>query len=196
MTASSSGSGIAHSTNRWSRILGVSLRPWSGESPASLVIRGAIQIALCLFFVWFAVRLATDDEITEAAGELASLRLIAVLIIVPAVVVAAMGVARVGVGIIDFLSSGEVTGTVMSVRDRRTFDFLPHPILEMIYRRNTNSIDRRKRRTEVVLRTDDGVRQWTVRKSRARRDLRPGSTVRLTVTPLAGYISRVTTIDG
>lgn len=191
MTTSSAGPGIGDSANRFSRVMGISFRPWSGESPASLVIRGIIQVALCGFFLWFAVRLATGDELTEVAGELASLRLLGGLIMIAAMVLALMGLIRIGIGVIDFLSSREVTGIVLSVRDRLALDFLPHPVLELIYHRNPHKIDTRKRRTEVVLQTNTGVRQWTVRRNRVARDLRRGSEIRMTVTPLAGHVSAV-----
>ena len=47
-------------------------------------------------------------------------------------------------------------------------------------------------RTEVVLDTDNGHQQWTVRKTATLRELRPGTAVTLTVTPLAGYVAQVT----
>ena len=195
MTASVSGSGIGDSANRWSRILGVSLRPWSGESPASLVLRGGIQVALCGFFLWFALRLATDRDVTRYTDDLASVRLIATLMAVAALGVALLGLLRIGVGVIDFLSTSEVTGSVLSIRGRQSFDFLPHAALQLIYHRNPGRIDNRRRRTELVLQTASGTRQWTVRKHRVVRELRRGSTVRITVTPLAGHVSRLSPID-
>ena len=194
MTASMSGSGIGEASSRWARIMGVSLRPWSGQSPASLLLRGAIQLAVCGFFLWFALRLATDGELAQYAEEFASLRLIALLIGVAAIGVGVLALARIAVGVLDFSTATEVTGTVVSVRDRQTLDFLPHSALQALYRRNPHRIDSRKRRTELVLHTDAGTRQWTVHKSGLVRELRRGDTVRLTVTPLAGHVSRVTPV--
>ena len=108
--------------------------------------------------------------------------------------VGVLALARIAVGVLDFSTATEVTGTVVSVRDRQTLDFLPHSALQTLYRRNPHRIDARKRRTELALHTDAGTRQWTVHKSGLVRELRRSDTVRLTVTPLAGHVSRVTPV--
>lgn len=192
MTTTPSASGLPSSVNSWSRILGISLRPWSGHSPASLLIRGVIQIAISGFFLWLAFRFATDEDLSQYTAEIASIRLIATLIAVAATGGAVLGLLRIVVGGVDLLTSSEVSGTVIDVRDRRTLDFLPHAVLALIFARDPGRIDRRRHRTELVLRTDAGVRQWTVRRHRAFQDVRPGTAVRLTVTPLAGHVSRIT----
>lgn len=194
MTTPPSGSGLTDSANQWSRILGVSLRPWSGDSPMSLLLRGAIQVAVSCFFLWVAFRFMTDDSLKQYAAEASSIRMIAVLIAVAAIGVALVGVARICVGLLDSLSTRQVSGTVVSIRDRQTLDFLPHSLLQLIYYRNPNKIDTRRRRTELVVDTPTGTRQWTVRKRRLTNDLRPGAAVQLTVTPFAGHVSSLTTV--
>ena len=192
MTTTPSASGLPGSVNSWSRILGISLRPWSGHSPASLLIRGVIQIAISAFFLLLAFRFATDGDLSRYTDEIASIRLIAALIAVAATSGAILGVLRTIVGLTDLLTSSEVSGTVVDIRDRRTLDFLPHAALALIYARDPGRIERRRRRTELVLSTDAGVRQWTVRRHRTCQGIHPGTAVRLTVTPLAGHLSRIT----
>ena len=192
MTTTPSASGLPNSVNSWSRILGISLRPWSGHSPASLLIRGVIQIAISGFFLWLAFRFATDGDLSQYTAEIASIRLIATLIAVAATGGAVLGLLRIIVGLVDLLTSSEVSGTVVDVRDRRTLDFLPHALLALIYARDPGRIERRRRRTELVLKTDTVVRQWTIRRHQTFQDVRPGTAVRLTVTPLAGHVSRIT----
>ncbi|HHU37758.1 MAG TPA: hypothetical protein GXZ45_00480 [Propionibacterium sp.] len=191
MVASPSGQGLVHGTNDWSRRLGISLRPWSGHSPHGLLLRGAIQTAVSVFVVVVGLRLRGADEFAAGAGELESLRAVALFLVIGAVATGLLGVARIVVGAIDLLPRATVTGTVLSLDDRQALDFLPNALQHAIFTRNPQNIDKRRPRTEVVLDTADGVRQWTVRSARARRQLRRGATVRLVVTPLAGYVARV-----
>lgn len=194
MTTPPTGAGLTDSANHWSRVLGVSLRPWSGDSPLTLLLRGAVQVALSCFFLWLAFRLMTDDSLRAYTAETSSIRMFGVLIAVAAIAIALIGVARICVGLLDSLSTRQVSGTVVSVRDRQTLDFLPHSLLQLVYHRNPHKIETRRRRTELVLDTPTGTRQWTVRKRHLASGLRPGATVQLTVTPLAGHVSNITAV--
>ncbi len=185
-------SSVPASVGGWSRLLGVSLRPWSGRSPLGLIVRGVIRVALCIFFAVVALRVVDSDELAAVTGDSGRLRLLAGVIIIALAVGGVLGVLSVVVGVLDMMVRRTVTGTVVSLSDRRFLDFLPHIAQRMIFERNPNQMDKRRVRTEVVLDTDNGHQQWTVRKTATLRELRPGTAVTLTVTPLAGYVAQVT----
>ncbi|MGD4018462.1 hypothetical protein QT609_22800, partial [Xanthomonas citri pv. citri] len=80
------------------------------------------------------------------------------------------------------------------MKERKFGDILPYMAQRMIFERRQTGLDRRQSRVEVVLETDAGPRQWTVRSFKMRRDLHVGAQVNLSVTPLTGYVARVETI--
>lgn len=178
--------------NQWSRILGVTLRPWSGHSPLALVLRGALQAALCIFlFVVFArMRTELPDQADQAY---ASLQKFTTLALVALVVVVMLAAAKILVGVLDLIPRRTVVGHVASLTQRSAGDILPHPLQRMIFDRNRTGDDRRRQRTELVLHTPEGTRQWTVRNHKARRALQVGQHVRLTVSPILGYVAKVET---
>lgn len=189
------GSSTKQGAAGWQRFLGVTLRPWAGHSPWSLIIRGVIQAGICVFFIVLAYR-ATQDESIAAAGtdaELGFLRNWMVMAFVVLIVLTAFGATKLIVGVLDLAPRRRVTGTVVSLRERQFLDFLPHFVLQLIFNRRGNSmgVEQRRRRTEVVLDTPDGQKQWTVRSNGARRKLADGGLVTLSVTPLAGYVASV-----
>lgn len=202
MTTTPSGSGLNHSANWWSRILGVSLRPWSGTSPARMLISGVLQTVLCGFFIWLAIRLATDDELAELGGELAQagerpvIGIIAGLIGLVAVGVGILALLRLAAGVIDLIGSREVTGVVVSIGERRTLDVLPTQIAQMILNRGRNNHggNTRRYRTELVVDTGSGVRQWTIHDQRTVRGVNRGVPIRMRVTPIAGHVSNLTVL--
>src|SRR5690606_35387397 len=104
------------------------------------------------------------------------------------------GALKVLVGILDLVPRKSVAGVVLSVSERKIGDFLPVLAQRVIFERNENNLDRRRTRTEVVLLTDQGQHQWTVRNSRIARALSTGARVQLTVTPLVGYVAKVETL--
>lgn len=199
MTTTPSGSGLNHSVSWGSRILGVTLRPWSGTSPAKLLISGVIQLVLCGFFVWLAIRLATDDEIAAMGADLAEvgerpvLGVIVGLIALAAVVVGILALLRLAAGVIDLLGSREVSGVVVSIGNRRTLDVLPNKIAQIILSRGRNDHahrhDSRRYRTELVVDTGSGMHQWTIRDQRKVRGVHRGVPIRMRVTPIAGHVS-------
>lgn len=202
MTTTPSGSGLTHSASWWSRILGVSLRPWSGTSPARMLISGVLQTVLCGFFIWLAIRLATDDELAELGGELAQagerpvIGIIAGLIGLVAVGVGILALLRLAAGVIDLIGSREVTGVVVSIGERRTLDVLPTQIAQMILNRGRNNHggNTRRYRTELVVDTGSGVRQWTIHDQRTVRGVNRGVPIRMRVTPIAGHVSNLTVL--
>lgn len=175
----------------WTRFLGITLRPWAGHSPWSLLLRGAIQVGISAFFFVLMARFAAGDGFTATAQEMTALRQLAFPVMIVVALMAGLGLFQLVIGALDLVPRRQVTGTVVDVRERRLGDFLPMPLQRMVFERNPQSIDRRRYRTEVVLDTPDGRRQWTVRSHSVRRALRRGAHVRLSVTPLAGYIAGV-----
>lgn len=129
----SSEAGITETANSWSRTLGMTLRPWSGYSPLSLILRGAVQIAIGIFFLVFAMRLLSPDE--DNAQALRYLSGTAVIVLVSAAIVALLGAVRIVIGVLDLLTSRTVVGTVMSMSDRRFLDFLPEQLEHVIFAR-------------------------------------------------------------
>ena len=194
MTFHSDTAGVPHTASGWSRLLGVSLRPWSGESPASLIIRGVLQAAISIFFLVLILRLPAAGKDLATVGELQYLRGLAILASVALAVTALIGLVRLTVGILDLVPRRSVSGTIVSIRERKFGDILPYMAQRKIFERRETGLDRRKSRIEVVLETDAGPRQWTVRSFKMRRDLHLGAQVQLSVTPLTGYVARGETL--
>lgn len=195
MVTSSGAEGIAGSVNQWSRILGVSLRPWTGRSPLGLIVRGTIQVAINVYLFSLLTRLAKGDEFTATTGEMDYLRNFALIGMVVVVVVGLLGALKIVIGVLDLFPRSTITGTVISVRDRKLGDFLPTIAQRMIFERNAQALDKRKLRKELVLQTPDGIRQWTIRKTSVLRELDTGTVVQVTVSPLVGYVSSVQKAD-
>lgn len=170
----------------WSGHLGVSLRPWPGRSPLTLLWRGGVQAALCIFFFIVAGRFLQGTAL-EAGFPRGSLTLLKVALGVGLLV----GVVEIAVGLIDMSSRRTVTGVVASLTRRRFLDFLPRMAERAVFNRNTNGYDRRRERLELVLNTPQGPKRWTVRNSKVSRSLQVGDHVALTVTRITGYVSQV-----
>lgn len=177
--------------NGWSHALGVSLRPWSGQSPLSLVSRGAIQLAISIFFIVLASRLRSGSLLTVTVDEQSQLRSWALLIMIAAVLAGLIGVLKIAVGLLDLGPRREVSGIVQSLDERKFLDVLPRFAQRQLFERGDYGHDRRGVRTEVVLSTDRGLQRWTVRRAKTQRELQVGNRVTLTVTPLAGYVAQV-----
>lgn len=189
MTTDSGFMGATASVNQWSRILGVSLRPWSGRSPLGLIIQSVIQIVIFSIISSFVIGLRAEAQNTpEAFAALGALLFIMIISFIGLILLA---LVQLAVGIIDLVPRKTVRGVVESVDERKIGDVLPYFAQQMVFNRNPNRMDKRRSRTELVLRTDKGVRQWTVRSSKARRQLRIGQTVSITISPLVGYVASV-----
>lgn len=195
MVTSSGADGITGSVNQWSRILGVSLRPWTGRSPLGLIVRGGIQVAINVYLFSLLTRLAQGDEFAATAGEMDYLRNFALIGMVVVVVIGVLGALKIVIGVLDLFPRTTIAGTVLSVRDRKVGDFLPMIAQRMIFERNAQALDRRKERKELVLQTPDGIRQWTIRKTSVLRELEVGAVVQVSVSPLVGYVSSVQKSD-
>ena len=176
----------------WARTAGLSLRPWSGQSPISLIIRGAIHAAVSCVVLYFAFRLRSEEEFAAATeAEFDVLKSFSTLIIIACIITIVIAAVRIAIGIFDLISAKTVEGRVVDVGTRRLGDILPGFAQEMIFSRRDSSYDSRRYRTEVILETRDGVKSWTVRNSRAKQLLQPGTHVRMKVTPIAGSVSQV-----
>lgn len=188
--------GLNHSANQWSRALGVTLRPWSGSSPLRLIISAVIQFAICVLFLWLALRMMTSDELAASGIETPALKTLTIVMAVAAVLLGLFSIVRLVVGVIDLTSSREVAGTVMSLRERQPLDILPRPLALAILTRGgrRSQPDSYRYRTEVVVDTGSGVRQWTIDNRRRAVGVRPGVRVRMKVTPIAGHVSRLTVL--
>lgn len=193
MSAGAMGSGVTGSVNRWSRMLGVTLRPWAGHAPWRLLLSGTIQAVVCVAFLIYVPPMAATFQ-ADRSLEAFDLRGIVWIVTVSFVVLLLIGVAKIIIGALDLIPRVEVTGRVLSMRDRKFADFLPqfvHSALQARRSGNTHVIDNRKVRHEVVLQTPQGIRQWTVRSYRFRRELTVGSDVRMVTTPLLGHVAKV-----
>lgn len=137
------------------------------------------------------LRFVFSQEVAAVSGGQARLRTLAVVIVISLIVGGVIGVLSAVVGLIDMGVRRTVSGTVVQVNDRKTFDFLPAIAQRILFERNANELDRRKVRTEVVLNTETGFQQWTVRKLAVIRGVNPGTQVTLTVTPIAGYVADI-----
>ncbi|GAB3597819.1 hypothetical protein CFAEC_11215 [Corynebacterium faecale] len=189
MTTDSGYMGATASVNQWSRILGVSLRPWSGHSPALLIIRSVIQIVI--FGILIGILFGLRGEVNNSPEALALLGTFLFLMILSFIGLILVAFAQLAVGVIDLVPRQKVSGVVERIESRKMGDVLPYFVQQMVFNRNPNRMDRRRSRTELVLRTDKGVRQWTVRNSKVRRQLQVGQTVTITVSPLIGYVAGV-----
>lgn len=183
---------VADGVSTWARFAGMTLRPWSGTSPASLIGRGLVSLVISGVLAYFFLQILSPQSgiAGMASDELAFLE----SALVPAIIVAALmglyAVARIVVGIIDFVPRRTVHGTVVSLRQRRVGDFLPRFLQHRIFGRGQHvGHDRRRTRTELVLSTAEGTRSWTLRDQRLASRLAVGRPVTIRVSPLAGYVA-------
>lgn len=182
---------VKATSQRWSQFLGVSLRPWSGHAPVALIVRGLIHVVIFGIIVVALFRLINGEAVVMTSQDASVIRGLIIPMLVVFSCFVLLGAARVVLGALDFLPRRQVEGLVLSVRERKVGDFLPPFVQRYIFERNPNTLDRRRARTEVVLQTDTGEHQWTVRRSQFERELVVGTRVRLTVSPLVGYVAAV-----
>ncbi len=178
-----------------SRFLGISLRPWSGSSPFSLIIRGALSTAVCILLV--AVVFGMGDAINQA-DELRELADFTVWIKGVAFICLALALwsaLRLVAGIVDLVSRRNVDGTVVSVTERQKGDFLPgwvrYGYEQWRDRRGGSSYRDLRGRTELVLQTDDGLQYWTIRDQRTAAKFVVGEQVSISVTRIAGHVKLI-----
>lgn len=152
-----------------------------------------MQIAISGFFLFIVPGMVGEVSEVELSGFRSALVLGAVVL----VVLLLLGVVKIVVGILDFMGRKDVHGRVVSLQDRRLGDVLPGFVQNMVVNsallRGSNvGRDARRYRTELVLNTPDGIKQWTLR-GRGRRQsmLNVGQDVTISVTPIAGHVSNI-----
>lgn len=182
---------VKATSQRWSQFLGVSLRPWSGHAPLALILRGLIHVVIFGIIVVALFRLINGEAGVMTSQDASVIRGLIIPMLVVFIFFVFLGAARVVLGALDFLPRRQVEGVVLSVRERKVGDFLPTLVQRSIFERNPNNLDRRRVRTEIVLQTQTGEHQWTVRNRQVERDLVVGARVELTVSPLVGYVAGV-----
>ena len=177
-------------------VLGVSLRPWSGHSPISLIVRGVLEFAICIILLITGLNMratmremsAVDDGARQVGGFLA-------LAGFALVVLALVAALRITVGVFDLVPRKSVPGTVVQVSERRFLDFLPDYVNNALWDRNGQAgrscSERRKVRHELWIDTRDGIRAWTMRDIRKAHGIRIGQRVTVVASPLLGYVDRL-----
>ncbi len=179
----------------WARFLGVSLRPWSGHAPASLLLRGVIQtgVGVALVVAWVKMSADAAGSTGLDSPTAAILRPIMIIAVITVGYLLASGVAQLIVGILDLTARLTVSGYVISNSERRFGDFLPRFLERQIFSRlNNGGGDNRKLRWEIVVDTGSGHKALTVRKRKIRDQIPTGAYVSLRVTPIAGYVESAT----
>ncbi|RAX49421.1 hypothetical protein DQ353_10335 [Arthrobacter sp. AQ5-05] len=183
-------------TTSWTRFLGVSLRPFSGHAPLSLILRGALQAAICI--VLLVVGAGMRAEMRQLAAADAGAARLGGFLVLAGVVLAVLALAallKVAVGILDLVPRTSVPGTVVSISERKFLDFLPDAVNNALWDRKNNVgqswAERRRVRHELVIDTGHGTRAWTLRNRQKARGLRPGQAVTVVASPLVGYVDRL-----
>lgn len=180
----------------WTRMLGISLRPFTGHSPLSLIWRGAIQLAISIFFLVVGIKMrsslkeisAVDPGAKQMSGIFVMFGFVLVLVLI-------YGLVKIVVGVLDLLPRSTVPGTVVSISERKFLDFLPDAVNNALWDRG-NSVgqswsDKRAVRHELVLDTGAGTKAWTVRSRKKLNTIRPGERITLTVSPIVGYVEKI-----
>lgn len=180
---------------RAEHVLGRRLRPWWGTSPSRLLGRGLVQGVILGVLGYAALGVLTGRhelpaELPVAAG---TIRLVATLAVVLAALGLVYSLVRVVVGVLDLVPRLTVEGVVLSVVERELGDTLPW-LVRLLLRARDRRHDRdyvRPRRTHLQLTLDTarGPQTWTIRGRFGQ--LAPGRRVRVTATPLLGYVTRV-----
>lgn len=177
--------------------MGVSLRPFSGHAPLSLILRGALQAAICIVLLVVGIRMSAEMRQLAAVDAGASaLGGFLVLAGVVLVVLALAALLKIAVGILDLVPRTSVPGTVISISERKFLDFLPDAVNNALWDRKNNNIgrswtERRKVRHELVIDTGNGTQAWTLRNRRKAGGLLPGQAITVVASPLLGYVERI-----
>lgn len=169
------------------------LRPWWGMNPVKLIVRAVLQgiISIIALVVLLRVRsgeyLPDDAAIGDARSSIVTGALVLAIF---AGIWFLFSILRLAVGVLDLPGRKPVQGRVISISERRSWDFLPAVLQHMIWNRRDQGYDDRRRGHILVVDTDDGQRAWKLRYSRVR-DIEPGQSVRVVATPINGYVRSV-----
>lgn len=178
---------------RAEHVLGRRLRPWWGTSPFRLIARGLVQgvILGLLGHGALGVISGADEVPSDLPVEPGTIRLAAILAVVLAGLGLLYSLVRVVVGVLDLVPRHTVEGVVLDVVERELGDTLPWPVRMLLRARERRRDQTTHRRThlQLVLDTADGPRTWTIRGRFG--GVAQGQPVRVTATPLLGYVTRV-----
>lgn len=183
-------------------LMGRRLRPWWGKAPSSLIVGGVVGLVIMGFVIYGCLQVRTGEVDLSDAGlaEQSDLINTAALVVMG---LAALGVLynalRVVVGVIDMVTRRTIEGVVVDVRRRHAGDVLPWWLQQgwRIFRRWRNRNDfyyddePGRVRYELTVDTGRGSRTLPIRPGMVG-DLNNGTRVRVTVTNLTAYVSRVT----
>lgn len=182
----------ANEISTWSRFAGVTLRPWSGTSPTSLIVRGVISLVVSAGLAYIFIQILNPNSDVGGMGTdgLAFLKSVLIPAAIVAGIMALYAILRIVVGALDLIPRRSVHGTVVSLGERRVGDFLPQVLQRQLWDLvNSSGHDRRRTRTELVLSTAQGTRSWTLRNRRLEPVLTVGRPVTISVSPLVGYVA-------
>lgn len=187
-------SGDARGAQSIERLLGRRLRPWWGEHPVRLMLRGVMQGVIAgVIMYWAVLALRSGVELAELEQFVpsGSVRLIATLVIIGATVVMLYSLLRIAVGIFALVGRNATDGHVLQVTDK--------PVAERLFRKyrrfrlqaggDSQVSDYQQRQTVLVLQTAKGVRTWIVSHKFAHQAI--GSQVRVTAMAITGYVTGV-----
>jgi hypothetical protein len=200
--------GMGDATGRAESMLGRRLRPWWGQAPSKLLIGGLVRAGLFGLIIYgcWQVRYGSVDltEIDLADGSLedhrSTIETAAVWVAAVAALLVAYNVIQVVIGAFDLFVRRNVDGQLLAAQERRTGDFLPGIVQHFWFRSRDrsgmNRSVRRRRRYEVVIATSRGPKSWTVKlQDFSKVRSRHGARVRLRVSPLLGYVSRIAVLE-
>lgn len=201
-------SGMGNATGRAESMLGRRLRPWWGKSPGNLLAGAIVRVFVLglLIYGCYLVRYGSVDltEVDLADGSLedhrSTIETAALWVAVGAAVLVLYNLVQIIVGAFDLFVRRDVEGPLLQAQERRTGDFLPGIVQQMWFRRRDghgNRVTRsRRRRNEVVIATSRGPKSWNVGyKHFSKVRGRSGGLVRLRVSPLLGYVSRIDVLE-
>ncbi|MGY6499888.1 MAG: hypothetical protein ACXIVQ_03180 [Acidimicrobiales bacterium] len=170
--------------------------PWKGKSPGHMLVSGIVQIVLFGVLAWLCLqvldgRYIEDDALLQEYED--GVRTAATIGLVITGLSVLVGAVRAVVGAIDLTPRRTVEGLVVRTERRRTGDFLPGPVQQLVYHRRNDASShsrahRRKHWLEVVVDTADGRSTLTVR-PKIHRQAQTGQMVRMKVSPILGYVS-------
>lgn len=179
--------------HRAEHVLGRRLRPWWGSSPYRLLGRGLVQGVIGGVLGYGALGILTGryEVPTDLPVAPGTIRLVAIGALVLAGLGLLYSLVRVVVGALDLVPRLTVEGVVLGVVERELGDTLPWPVQVLLRarERRRNHTQVRRTRRQLTLDTAQGRQSWTVRHRFAH--LAEGQRVRLTATPLLGYVTRV-----
>lgn len=200
--------GFGDATGRAESMLGRRLRPWWGQAPNRLLIGGLVRAGLFGLIIYgcWQVRYGSVDlaDIDLPDGTLEdhrnTIETAALWVAAGAAVLAAYNLVQAVIGALDLFIRRSVEGQLLSAQERRTGDFLPGIVQHFWFRsRDSSGMNRsvrRRRRYVVVIATSRGPRSWNVRlQDFSKVRSRNGSRVRLRVSLLLGYVSRIEVLD-